>query len=180
MDRLASFVAKSDIRLFYLFNRKLHCLLLDIFMKKITHLGSTAFSIILTIVLIFSGNPSLYKAGIHVAIVLIASQIIAQLAKRIINRPRPYVILENAIALNPPSCKYSFPSGHTCAAFAVAFTLSGLFPALTPVFLSLSTLVALSRIYLGFHYPSDVIFGFFIAYFCWMLYVKVIMPGVPF
>jgi undecaprenyl-diphosphatase len=175
VTRLAGLVVKSDVTLYYLFNRKLHCLLLDIIMRGITQLGSTGFTIVFAAALLFSGKHQLVNIGTDLTSVLIVSQIIVQSIKRVINRPRPYRMLKNTIALNPPACKYSFPSGHTCAAFAIAFAQVQSFPAFTVPLFFLAALVGISRIYLGFHYPTDVLVGILIAYFAWVVHTNIIL-----
>ncbi len=164
MSRIAWYVKNSEVQLFYLLNRKIHCYLLDVVMRGVTHLGSIGFSIMFPIVLFLSNSQQTRQLGLQVALALSLSQIVVQLVKRMVNRPRPYKALENAIAVKPPSCKYSFPSGHTCAAFSMAFVLSNSIPDFGFVFLLLASLVGISRIYLGFHYPTDVLAGFGIAH----------------
>jgi len=58
-----------------------------------------------------------------------------------------------------PSDAFSFPSGHTSSAFMVAWIGSAQVPGLGPVLFGWAVLVALSRVVLGVHYPSDVLAG---------------------
>lgn len=172
MSVLTNYVKKSDASIYYLFNRKLHCNFLDILMKNITHLGSVVFAIIFPLIFFIFQKYEIRKIGIDLVWTLILSQAIVHCIKRIVRRQRPYKILEKAIAINPPSCQYSFPSGHTNAAFALAFVLAYHISGLAIFFLVLASLVGMSRVYLGFHYPTDVFIGFFIAYLSYFTYFK--------
>jgi undecaprenyl-diphosphatase len=165
-------VKNNDINLFYLFNRRLHCYLLDIVMRIITNLGDFPFTIALTLILLVPNKQSFRTPGLRLAVVITISQFIAQLLKRVVNRPRPYKILDHVIAVKPPACQYSFPSGHTCTAFTMAFVLANSIPGLALLVFPLACLVAVSRMYLGFHYPTDVLCGFLIAYSSFLFYVN--------
>jgi undecaprenyl-diphosphatase len=83
--------------------------------------------------------------------------------KRIIDRKRPYLNLDNIQIINEPLESYSFPSGHTTASFSTAYLLSLCLPHFSLLFFSLAVLVAVSRIYLGLHYPSDILMGILTA-----------------
>lgn len=84
------------------------------------------------------------------------------LLKNLVARPRPYTQLPDLSLLVPYPKDYSFPSGHTCSSFAVAGSLlhSGkTWNALRIPAFVLAILISFSRLYVGAHYPSDVIVG---------------------
>ena len=88
-----------------------------------------------------------------------ASWTVAEGAKYLFDRARPFIWdAEIAPLIKTPSSS-SFPSGHSATAAAGALALSAVYPAYTPAFLIAGFLVALSRVYLGVHYPFDVLAG---------------------
>ena len=92
-------------------------------------------------------------------IAVAASWTLAEGAKYLFNRARPYISdTEIAPLIKTPSSS-SFPSGHSATAAAGALTLSAVYPSFAPALLLSGFLVALSRIYLGVHYPFDVLAG---------------------
>jgi membrane-associated phospholipid phosphatase len=74
-------------------------------------------------------------------------------------RRRPFVDVIQAIAVGKKPGTYSFPSGHSAAAFAGAWLLRRHYPRLTLLWYAIAGLVGFSRIYLGAHYPGDVLSG---------------------
>lgn len=84
-------------------------------------------------------------------------------AKRLSNRTRPFLShTEIAPLVDKPSSS-SLPSGHSATAAAGSVSLIVLYPSYAPIFLVCSLLVAYSRVYLGVHYPFDVLAGFSIG-----------------
>ncbi|HST27003.1 MAG TPA: phosphatase PAP2 family protein [Rudaea sp.] len=72
-------------------------------------------------------------------------------------RPRPFRNCDGVIALVAPLDEFSFPSGHTLHAVSFSVVALAYFPALAPALVAFTALVAVSRVVLGLHYPSDVL-----------------------
>jgi membrane-associated phospholipid phosphatase len=103
-----------------------------------------------------------YKSGIAICF----STLVSSGLKRLVDRPRPYLKHPDDIKQRDrPGGRFSFPSGHTTTAFAIATTLSlshQKWYVLAPSFLYAS-FVGYTRLRLGMHYPSDVLAGILIG-----------------
>ena len=88
-----------------------------------------------------------------------ASWTVAEGAKYLFNRARPFIWDTEIAPLTKTPSSSSFPSGHSATAAAGALTLSVLYPPFAPALVLAGFLVVLSRVYLGVHFPFDVLAG---------------------
>lgn len=101
------------------------------------------------------------KVGIMSAVALLGSLLINNnLIKNIVQRPRPYVTFTDLQIIIPQPSEFSFPSGHTSSSFASAAVFYRHLPKKfgVPAVL-LAALIGFSRLYVGVHYPTDVLAG---------------------
>lgn len=112
--------------------------------------------------------PRTRKIGFAVmAAVILDSVLCNVILKNIFVRPRPCDVNTAINLLIPRPLGYSFPSGHTSAAFAAVAALyfSGE-RKIWKAALALAILIAFSRMYLYVHYPTDVLGGILVGIFC--------------
>ena len=115
------------------------------------------YGLILLLPLIFDATA--IGTSIKMVIAGVLGLLIYKWIKLLTERARPFTVSENISLGTAPLDKYSFPSGHTL--HAVSFSLIALhdYPVLAWLLIPLTFLIALSRVVLGLHYPTDVLAG---------------------
>ena len=136
-------------------------------MKLITHLGDKGiFWILIAIVMLFfkKTRPLGMMAGIALVFSVLINNV---LIKPNVGRIRPYEVVDGLKLLIERQHDPSFPSGHSGASFAAAvvFLVKGPKKIGIPAII-MAALIAFSRLYVGVHYPTDVICGIITGTFC--------------
>ena len=133
-------------------------------MKFITHLGDGGwFWIAIGVILLLFKKTRI--AGFSVLISLAINAFFTNLTlKDLIARPRPFHVSEAIVPLIAHPSSFSFPSGHTSGSLTAAFALYKTMPKKVGVpAVILASLIGLSRIYVGVHYPTDVLGGLLVT-----------------
>jgi undecaprenyl-diphosphatase len=123
---------------------------LSILLSRIGTLGLVWLALAVVLALVWR-RPRLV---VPVVVADAAAELLADIGKLVIHRHRPF-----EHQLGPATTTHSVPSGHTATSFACATVLAALAPRLRVPFVVLATLIALSRLYNGDHFPLDVIAG---------------------
>ncbi|NLA85848.1 MAG: phosphatase PAP2 family protein [Clostridiales bacterium] len=100
------------------------------------------------------------RTGILLFVCLAATWVLNDLAvKNLVQRPRPYLSIPELRVLVPLQTDFSFPSGHTSTSFACAFVLTRLGGRRWAWVYIVAGMIAVSRLFVGVHYPADVLAG---------------------
>lgn len=145
--------------LFQWINGRLHNRFLNFWLFYLTHLGGVTSTIGINILMWVYAPQPWKTAALQSLIAIVVSHIPVAIAKKLYPRMRPYLALPGTNTFHNPLKDHSFPSGHTTAIFAFLVPYMAAQPALTFILLPLCCIVGFSRIYLGLHYPSDVLVG---------------------
>lgn len=142
--------------------------LLDPFMKVYTQLGNTGM-LFIALGLILLLFKSTRRAGFSALCAMLIGLVVVNFTiKPLIARERPWLVIENFVNLVPEKDPNSFPSGHTNAAFAFALALCVTAPKrwMKIAAVCAAAVMGLSRLYVGVHFPSDVLAGALIGSLC--------------
>ena len=148
-----------DLRGCLYLNNLSHTQSIATFFKVVSRLGDGAFwATMLLLIWLQKG----FAYGLQLLFVVVAGLLgtgIYKFLKHKTVRPRPYQVHQVIVLCERPLDHFSFPSGHTLHAVMISVVLGSIVPTLLLLMLPFTILVALSRMVLGLHYPTDVLVG---------------------
>src|ERR671935_93919 len=128
-------------------------------LSNLSDLGEGLGWVAASIGLAWLGGPKGRRAGLATAIASLGTtHVVQRLVKPLFRRKRPWVE-RDVLVVGIRTTDASFPSGHSASSFAAATALASFYPGIAPLAYLLATGVALSRVHLGHHFPSDVTAG---------------------
>jgi len=142
-------IGDADRALFRYINEDMENRFLDVTLPVIQRMGETQVYLGICAILCAFGNEKMAEAGTLAMAAVIESGAVTYTLKQVVGRPRPLSESE----------KNSFPSGHTTLAFTMATVAGHEYPKLRIPLYVAAAATAFARVYLGRHYPSDVIVG---------------------
>lgn len=156
---MLQFITELDGRILLFIQEFLRFEWLNPIVLFITSLGNAGMIWILLAVL-FLVQKKYQKTGISIAVALLLGLLVTNiLLKNWVCRPRPYVTIPELDAL-VTAADWSFPSGHSTSSMAAAVVIFCRTPKKIGIpAMILGVLICLSRLYVGVHYPSDVVCG---------------------
>lgn len=161
-------LTRWDVALFYLVNNGTHNRLFDVVMPFLTEIDNwrIPLAVIWVGLLIFGGKKGRIVALLAGVCLALSDQLSSSVLKPYFARTRPCNVLENVHLLVHCTKAFSFPSSHATNIFAQATLFAYTYRKLTPVLIPLAFLVGYSRVYVGVHFPFDVLFGAVLGVTC--------------
>ena len=160
---MADFLYSIDVAIFHFINSTISNSLFDKFFPFITEVKHwyLLYVILLGIVWVKGGRKGKIAVIGSIILITISDQFSSTFLKNWVMRIRPCQVLDAKIFADSVDCpsSFSFPSSHAVNNFAIAVFFLRLFPKYKWILLITAFLVALSRTYVGVHYPSDIFFG---------------------
>ena len=132
--------------------------------RIISRLGDGVFWYVLMLGILAVQHSAGVWPVLHMLAAGLTGTLIYKWLKHKTHRPRPYQVHQDVFVTGKPLDRFSFPSGHTLHAVAFGLVALFYFPLLAILVIPFIVMVAMSRVILGLHYPSDVLAGAAIGY----------------
>lgn len=148
-----------ELNLCLLCNRACHRERVRQLFAIVSRLGDGVFWYVLMLLLPMLFGRTALRASVHMALVALVGVLLYKFLKSRMVRERPFIQHADIALGTAPLDRYSFPSGHTLHAVSFSLVVLSYYPQLAWIVLPFTALVAVSRVVLGLHYPSDVLAG---------------------
>jgi len=167
MSALIRNLATVDLDLFRFCNAVFTCQAGDWFFPFITEIRNfyIPYAVLLSALMIFGRSRGLFMVIVLVVVIVASDQLSSSFLKHLFERPRPCHVLTDVRLLVGCGGGWSFPSSHAVNNFAAAAVASAFYPRSARWLYGYALLVAYSRVYVGVHYPSDILGGALIGIF---------------
>lgn len=152
-------IDQAELRLTRYLNRSSGYAVIRALFQAISRLGDGWFWYGLILALPFLYGSTAWGATMHMLLLGALNLGLYKFIKPRAVRERPYITHSVIQCVAAPLDRYSFPSGHTLHAVAFTIVMASYFPEWGSVLATFTLLVALSRVVLGLHYPTDVAAG---------------------
>lgn len=146
-----------DVMIFYFININLQNPIFNFLMPIITNLGLYIFWLGVCVVLAIFGGEKGRNVALILLIGILIGYFLSDILKYVFCRPRPFMALTGVHQLATAG-NFSFPSGHATEVFVACIILAKKYGYIW-LFMILAVLTGFSRVYLGVHYPGDVVAG---------------------
>jgi undecaprenyl-diphosphatase len=168
-------IVALDKKIFVFVNNYTHTRFLDFLMPIITNFDYWKIPAVLflSFLVIWGGKKGRIVTGLILIVFILSDQLSSSALKPFFSRARPFVEFIQISPLVEGSPKYSFPSTHATNIFAVMTLLSYYYRKFLPLNLLIAFIVSFSRIYVGVHYPSDVVGGAILGVICAFLVIGI-------
>lgn len=168
------FLFSIDVSIFHFINQTISNPIFDKFFPFITDIKNwyIAYAILWFILIFKGGKIGKIAAFMSILLIIVSDQTSSHLLKNYFQRIRPCNVLDDVHLLVNCSKSFSFPSSHAVNNFAFAFYFYKLYPKLKWSLFITAFLVAISRPYVGVHYPFDTFAGIIIGSFIGYLFAK--------
>lgn len=150
---------RAELRFCRYLNRSSSIVTVRALLRAVSWLGDgwLWYALIALLPVLYGGMG--WVAAVQMGVTAIAGVVLYKLIKKRAVRERPFITHRAIQCAAAPLDRYSFPSGHMLHVVSFTAIISGYFPEWVPFLIAFGVLVALSRVVLGLHYPTDVAAG---------------------